>query len=86
MCVCPVTLEAQKTSWIERAKSHFRKFYFLFKKYFFMWTIFKVFIEFVTVLLLFYVFLGGFLAMKHVGPQLPNQGSNVHPLHWKVKF
>ena len=51
-----------------------------------MWTIFKVFIEFVTVLLLFYVFLGGVLAMKHVGPQLPNQRSNVHPLHWKVKF
>ena len=30
-----------------------------------MWTIFKVFIEFVTLLLLFYVF--GFLAARHVG-------------------
>ena len=29
-----------------------------------MWTIFKVFIEFVTTLLLFY---NGFLAMSHVG-------------------
>ena len=30
-----------------------------------MWTIFKVFIEFVTILLLFYVLV--FLAMRHVG-------------------
>ena len=30
-----------------------------------MWTIFKVFIEFVTVLLLFYVLV--FLAERHVG-------------------
>ena len=30
-----------------------------------MWTIFKVFIEFVTTLLLFFVF--DFLAMRHVG-------------------
>ena len=32
---------------------------------FLMWTIFKVFIEFVTILLLFYVLL--FLTMRHVG-------------------
>ena len=32
---------------------------------FFMWTIFKVFIEFVTILFLLYVFC--FLAVKHVG-------------------
>ena len=31
-----------------------------------MWTIFKVFIDFVTVLLLFYVY-GVFLAPRHVG-------------------
>ena len=27
----------------------------------------------------------GFLAARHVGSQLPDQGSNPHPLHWKVK-
>ena len=40
-----------------------------------MWTIFKVFIEFVTILLLFYVLF--FLAMRHVGflaPLAPRQG------------
>ena len=40
-----------------------------------MWTIFKVFIEFVTILLLFSI-----LAFW-----LPDQGSNPPPLHWKVK-
>ena len=34
---------------------------------FLTWTIFKVFVEFVTVLLLFYVLAGVFLARKHVG-------------------
>ena len=38
---------------------------FFFKTFFLMWTIFKVFIEFVTILLLFYVLV--FLAMRHVG-------------------
>ena len=38
----------------------------MFKKIFFlMWTIFKVFMEFVVILLLFYVLF--FLAMKDVG-------------------
>ena len=46
-----------------------------------MWTIFKVFIEFVTILLLFSCF--GVLALRHVGSYLPDQGSNLHPLHWK---
>ena len=27
----------------------------------------------------------GFVASWHVGSQLPDQGSNPHPLHWKVK-
>ena len=27
----------------------------------------------------------GFLATRHVGYQLPNQGSDVYPLHWKAK-
>ena len=26
-----------------------------------------------------------FLALNHVGSYLPNQRSNPHPLHWKVK-
>ena len=48
-----------------------------------MWMIFKVFIELVTVLLLFNVLV--FLAKSHMGSWLPNQGSNPHPLFWKVK-
>ena len=44
---------------------------------------FKVCIEFVTMLLLFYVLV--FLAVRHVGCQLPEQGLNPHLLHWKVK-
>ena len=27
----------------------------------------------------------GFLAMRHAGPQFPNQGLNLHPLHGKAK-
>ena len=27
----------------------------------------------------------GFLAARHVGSELPDQGSNPHPLHWKAK-
>ena len=42
-----------------------------------MWGIFKVFIEFVTVLILFYI--SWFLALKHVGCYCPNQGSNPQP-------
>ena len=49
-----------------------------------MWAIFKVFIEFVTTLLLYNVF--GFLAMRHAGSQLAaDQGLNLHALHWKAK-
>ena len=52
-----------------------------------MWTIFKVFIEFVQYCFCS-MFLGFFsLAMKHVGPQLPNEVSTVPPPpHWKAKF
>ena len=42
-----------------------------------MWTIFKVFIEFVTILLLFLCF--GILALRYVGSQLPEWGLNPHP-------
>ena len=48
-----------------------------------MWTIFKVFIEFVSVLFLFYVSV--VLATRHMGFQLSNQGSNPRFLDWKVK-
>ena len=27
-----------------------------------------------------------FLAKRHVGSQLPDQGSNLHPLHWKQRY
>ena len=49
-----------------------------------MWTIFKVFFEFVTILLMFYG-LFFFLAVRHVRSLLPDQGLNPHPLHWKGK-
>ena len=48
-----------------------------------MWTIFKVFIEFVAVLFLFYVLV--FLALRPVGSWLPDQGLNPYRLHWKVE-
>ena len=51
--------------------------------FFLMWTIFKVFIEFVTILLLLFTL--WFFGHRHVRPQFPNQDSNPHPLHWKVK-
>ena len=53
--------------------------------FFSMWTIFlKVFIEFVTILLLFYMF-WFYLAVRQVGSQLPSQELNLHPLRQKVK-
>ena len=58
--------------------------FFFFLDSFLRWIIFKVFIEFVIIFFLFYVL--GFLAMSHMGSQLPDQGSNPHPLHWKVRF
>ena len=44
-----------------------------------MWTILKIFTEFLTVLLLFYA------VVSWSGSQLPDQGLNPHSLHWKVK-
>ena len=38
---------------------------------------------FITVLLLFSVLV--FLAMRHMGSQLPGRGLNLYPLHWKTK-
>ena len=48
-----------------------------------MWIIFEVFIEFV--LQHYFCFMFGVLASRHVGSWLPYQGSNLHPVHWKVK-
>ena len=48
-----------------------------------MWTTFTVFIEFVTVLLLFCFV---FLATRRVRMQLHKQGWNLHPLQWKTKI
>ena len=47
-----------------------------------MWTIFEVPIEFVTILLWFYVLVFWPQGMWDL---IPNQGSNLHPLHWKAK-
>ena len=54
-----------------------------------MQTIFKVFIEFVTILLLFHVFgffcVVFFFGRDACGILAPDQGSKPHPLHWKAK-
>ena len=57
----------------------FLKFFKKMIFFFLMWTIFKVFIECVTILLLFYVLIFGpeILALA--------SGMNPHPLDWKSK-
>ena len=57
--------------------------FLFFKRYFLMRAIFKVFIEFVTIILLFYTLF--FLAERHVGSWFSDQGLNLHSLHWTVK-
>ena len=47
-----------------------------------MWTIFKVPVEFVNSIASVLRF--GFLAKRHVGSYLYNQGLNLHPLLWKA--
>ena len=44
------------------------------------WNFFKVFIKFVAILFLLYVPVFG-----HKADGIPYQGSNLQPLHWKVK-
>ena len=55
---------------------------------FLMWTILKLFTEFVTILFLFYVFVFFgcclFLVMGHVGSELLDWGLNLYPLHRKA--
>ena len=53
---------------------------YLFKKIL-MWTVFKVFVEFVMTLLVSY----GFAAVRHVRSYLPDEGLNLQVLHWKAK-
>ena len=57
-------------------------FFFFFCKVFLVWTVFKVLVKFVTILLLF-----SFLFFFHeaCGILTPDQGSDLHPLHWKSK-
>ena len=55
----------------------------LFKDFFLRWTIFKISIELVTILLL--VSCLSFLATRPSGSYLPDQGSNPRRLRWKVK-
>ena len=57
--------------------------FFFFKIFFLMWTIFKVFIEFVTILLLFYVF--SFFGCEACGILAPQPGMEPAPSHWEAK-
>ena len=56
----------------------------LFKNFFLMGTILKIFIEFVTVLLLFYGLVFWPRGLWD-GSYLPDWGSSPHPLCWKAK-
>ena len=48
-----------------------------------MWTIFKIFLEFVTILLLWFMF--WFFSCKVCGILISDQGLNRYPLLWKAK-
>ena len=50
---------------VEVGRLNWERLFFFFLDFFLMWTILKVFIEFATILLLFYVLV--FLAARHVG-------------------
>ena len=49
--------------------------------FYFFFLMLSLFFEFAIILFLFLCF--GFWAARHVGSQLPDQGSNLCPLHWK---
>ena len=53
--------------------------------YFFMWTIFKVFIKFITILLLFYCFMFCYFGHEACEILAPNQRWNPQALHEKAK-
>ena len=61
-------------------------FFILFFKIFFFhtWATFKVFIEFVAVFFLFHVLVFWLRGMWHLSSS-PDQGLNLHSLHWKTK-
>ena len=48
-----------------------------------MWTILKYFLNLLQYC--FWDFFFFFLAMRHVGSQLPSQRLNLQPLYWKAK-
>ena len=53
----------------------------LFKKIFFkIWTIWKIFVEFVTIL---FLFIFRYFGCEVYEILVPSQGSNPHPWHWK---
>ena len=57
-------------------------FFFFFKEFFECGPFLKSLLN----LLQYYLyFMFWFLAVRHVGFYLPDQGSNPHPLHWKAK-
>ena len=65
-----------QNTWLLTYRVYTVSFFF---KIFLMWTIFKVFIQSVTILFLLLCF--GFLVVRQVGSKIPDQGSNPHPLH-----
>ena len=58
--------------------------FILFKRFYDM-DHFESLIELVTILFLFYVLIFFFLATRHLGSLFPDQGLNLHPLHWKAE-
>lgn len=71
--------------------SFFLKSSFFFSRLFLIWVILKSLLNFLKYCFYFMCFLWFvgvlvfFLASRHVGSWLPNQGSNLYPLHWKGK-
>ena len=59
-------------------------FLYFYKVFFLMWTMIKVFVEFTSTLFLGF-FMFWFFSHKACRILAPGQGSNLHPLRWKVK-
>ena len=75
---CDARHMAKHTTSLNPSRSCYLTFYreghwgtgsYNFKIFFLMWTMFKVFIEFVTILFLFYVLVFGFKAWRTLAPQ-----------------
>ena len=69
-------------AWIFRLPVNSLSFFFFFKIFFLKWTIFEVFIEFVTILLLFHVLVFWSWGMWISAPWL---GIEPSSLHWEMK-